>query len=74
MLSVAVIVIVLTPAMSGMLAAVQAAPELCAVPEELLVAQVTTIGPLPPVTEPESATADALVVAPAAFTIRVIGT
>ena len=75
LLSVTVIVIVLTPKMRGTLAAVQAGPAFCAVPEyPPLVAHVNTIGPLPPVAEPDSAIADALVAAPAAFTMSVIGT
>jgi hypothetical protein len=75
LLSVAVTVIVLAPAMRGTLATVQAELGPCAVPEDpLLVAQVTTIGPLPPVTEPERAIEDAVVVAARAFTTRVMGT
>jgi hypothetical protein len=75
LVSVAVTVIVLAPEARGMLSTVQAEPEPCAEPEDpVLTVHVTAIGPLPPVTEPDSAVDDAAVIAGGAFTTSVIGT
>ena len=75
LVSVAVTVIVFAPEAKGTLATVQVEPEPCAVPEDpVLTVHVTTIGPLPPVSEPESAIDGAVVVAAGAFTTSVIGT
>jgi hypothetical protein len=74
LLSAAVTVMVLAPEARGTLAIVQAELTPCAAPEDpVLTVHVTTIGPLPPVTEPERAADEAVVVAAGAINTRVIG-